>query len=530
MYSDGTNQFHPVQTATLRRGAASVGGDRQTVPMTTPDQVPDPVPDLATARERHAALSEEVDDARWRYYVLDDPTLSDADFDVRLRELEALEESYPELRTPDSPTQKVGGAVSTDFTAVDHLQRMESLDNAFTTDELALVVLPDPARRHRGAGPPVRAQGRRPRDQPALRAGPPGPGADPRRRTYGRGRDAQRQDDRLGAAPAHRHRRVPGARPRRGPRGGLPARRGLRAAQRVDGRRRQADVRQPAQRRRRLPAPEGPEGDRHARPRDGLPRHRRPRGLRADHAERGVRRAGGVGAAGLRAGQGGADPRGGRGADRPRGRAPPHDRRLRDRRPGRQGRRRVAPAAAGLDEPGAALGDRVQVPARGGQHPPEVDRGQRRPHRPGDAVRRDGADQGRGLDRRERHPPQRPRGQAQGRPSRRHGHPAQGRRRDPRDPRSRAGPAAEGAQAVEDAHEVPGLRDAAGPAEGGRQGPPLPQPRALPGPGARARVPRRRPWCLRHRGARLRGGRRAPRRRRDHQRGRPVRPRRGGPA
>ena len=89
------------------------------------------------ARERHRELSEQVDDARWRYYVLDDPTLSDADFDVRLRELEALEDAFPELRTPDSPTQKVGGAVSTDFTAVDHLQRMESLDNAFSSEELA---------------------------------------------------------------------------------------------------------------------------------------------------------------------------------------------------------------------------------------------------------------------------------------------------------------------------------------------------------------------------------------------------------
>ncbi|WP_208544096.1 NAD-dependent DNA ligase LigA [Nocardioides seonyuensis] len=90
----------------------------------------------AEARERHQALSEEVDEARWRYYVLDDPTLSDADFDARMRELEALEEAYPELRTPDSPTQKVGGAVSTEFTAVDHLQRMESLDNAFSDEEL----------------------------------------------------------------------------------------------------------------------------------------------------------------------------------------------------------------------------------------------------------------------------------------------------------------------------------------------------------------------------------------------------------
>ena len=88
------------------------------------------------AKERHRELSEEVDDARWRYYVLDQPTLSDADFDHRLRELEGLEEQFPELRTPDSPTQKVGGAVSTEFTAVDHLQRMESLDNAFSSAEL----------------------------------------------------------------------------------------------------------------------------------------------------------------------------------------------------------------------------------------------------------------------------------------------------------------------------------------------------------------------------------------------------------
>ena len=104
--------------------------------MSTPDQ-----PDVASAppqaRERHGELSEQVEDARWRYYVLDDPTVDDADFDARMRELESLEKDYPELRTPDSPTQKVGGAVSTQFTAVDHLQRMESLDNAFSTDELA---------------------------------------------------------------------------------------------------------------------------------------------------------------------------------------------------------------------------------------------------------------------------------------------------------------------------------------------------------------------------------------------------------
>ena len=89
------------------------------------------------ARLSHQQLTEEIEDARYRYYVLDSPTLSDAEFDAKMRELEALEKRFPELRTPDSPTQTVGGAVSTEFTAVDHLQPMESLDNVFSFDELA---------------------------------------------------------------------------------------------------------------------------------------------------------------------------------------------------------------------------------------------------------------------------------------------------------------------------------------------------------------------------------------------------------
>ncbi|HET7387145.1 MAG TPA: NAD-dependent DNA ligase LigA [Nocardioidaceae bacterium] len=88
------------------------------------------------ALEEHRELVEVVEDARWRYYVLDDPTLSDADFDTRMRRLDELEAQFPELRTPDSPTQKVGGAVSTEFTAVDHLEPMMSLDNAFSFEEL----------------------------------------------------------------------------------------------------------------------------------------------------------------------------------------------------------------------------------------------------------------------------------------------------------------------------------------------------------------------------------------------------------
>jgi DNA ligase (NAD+) len=90
----------------------------------------------AAARHWHAELSAEVTEANHRYYVLDSPTLSDAEYDAAMRELRELEERYPELRTPDSPTQRVGGAVSTEFTPVEHLERLLSLDNAFSAGEL----------------------------------------------------------------------------------------------------------------------------------------------------------------------------------------------------------------------------------------------------------------------------------------------------------------------------------------------------------------------------------------------------------
>ncbi|MFI9592179.1 NAD-dependent DNA ligase LigA [Nonomuraea sp. NPDC052265] len=89
------------------------------------------------ALKRHAELSELVEDARWRYYVLDQPTVSDAQFDEWFRELLTLEEAHPELQTPDSPTQKVGAPVSGDFVKVGHLNRMESLDNAFDGADMA---------------------------------------------------------------------------------------------------------------------------------------------------------------------------------------------------------------------------------------------------------------------------------------------------------------------------------------------------------------------------------------------------------
>ncbi|WP_406274038.1 NAD-dependent DNA ligase LigA [Streptomyces sp. NBC_00191] len=91
----------------------------------------------AEAREKHARLAEQVEGHRFRYYVKDSPVISDGEFDKLLRELESLEEQYPELRTPDSPTQKVAGQYETELAKVEHRERMLSLDNAFDEGELA---------------------------------------------------------------------------------------------------------------------------------------------------------------------------------------------------------------------------------------------------------------------------------------------------------------------------------------------------------------------------------------------------------
>ncbi len=90
----------------------------------------------AEVRERHAVISRELDDHAYRYYVLDAPTVSDAEYDVLLRELEQIEAHHPSLRTPSSPTQRVAGTYSTLFTPVTHLERLLSLDNAFSDEEL----------------------------------------------------------------------------------------------------------------------------------------------------------------------------------------------------------------------------------------------------------------------------------------------------------------------------------------------------------------------------------------------------------
>src|SRR5881227_3735375 len=81
-------------------------------------------------------LREKLREANYRYYVLDAPTLSDAEYDRLLRELEALEKEHPELLTPDSPTQRVGAAPSDKFAKVTHRRQMMSLANAMTDEEL----------------------------------------------------------------------------------------------------------------------------------------------------------------------------------------------------------------------------------------------------------------------------------------------------------------------------------------------------------------------------------------------------------
>ena len=87
-------------------------------------------------RERHAELAAELLEAQYRYFVLDSPLVSDIDYDTRMRELQSIEEQIPELRTPDSPSQRVGGIISTEFTAVQHLRPLESLDNVFSPEGL----------------------------------------------------------------------------------------------------------------------------------------------------------------------------------------------------------------------------------------------------------------------------------------------------------------------------------------------------------------------------------------------------------
>ncbi|WP_068014146.1 NAD-dependent DNA ligase LigA [Nocardia mexicana] len=97
-------------------------------------------PATGDERTQWQELAEQVREHQFRYYVRDAPIISDGEFDTLFQRLLALEEAHPDLRTPDSPTQLVGGGFATEFTAVDHLERMLSLDNVFDEDEMRVWV------------------------------------------------------------------------------------------------------------------------------------------------------------------------------------------------------------------------------------------------------------------------------------------------------------------------------------------------------------------------------------------------------
>ena len=88
------------------------------------------------ARHRITELTQEIRDHQFKYYVLDAPTITDAQFDALLKELQALEAKHPELLEPDSPSLGVGGGFATSFAQHDHIEKMMSLDNVFDADEL----------------------------------------------------------------------------------------------------------------------------------------------------------------------------------------------------------------------------------------------------------------------------------------------------------------------------------------------------------------------------------------------------------
>ena len=89
------------------------------------------------AEERIEKLRREINHHRYLYHVLDRQEISDAALDSLKKELEKLEEAFPEFLTPDSPTQRVGGKALAKFTKVRHRARMTSLQDAFSPDELA---------------------------------------------------------------------------------------------------------------------------------------------------------------------------------------------------------------------------------------------------------------------------------------------------------------------------------------------------------------------------------------------------------
>src|SRR5450631_4517571 len=91
---------------------------------------------MASAAERVKALRASIARHDYRYYVLDDPEVPDAEYDRLMKELKALEVEHPDLVSPDSPTQRVSGAAAHAFGEVEHRVPMLSLDNAFEPEDI----------------------------------------------------------------------------------------------------------------------------------------------------------------------------------------------------------------------------------------------------------------------------------------------------------------------------------------------------------------------------------------------------------
>ena len=238
---------------------------------------PDPSPASQAPRVRHAELNRILSHAAYAYYALDDPEMTDAAFDRLLQELLALEAEHPELVTPESYTQRVGGYVSEQFEPVTHAARMYSMDDAMDPRRAGRVARPHRRgpRRHAGApgGLHLRAQDRRPRRGPHLHRRPVRACRHARRRHHRRERHGKRPH-RAGRPPGPRagRPRAPGRRRPRplggGPWRGLHAAALLRPPERGRRRRRHRALRQPEKCRRREPAPEGSQGHGPSRPRD----------------------------------------------------------------------------------------------------------------------------------------------------------------------------------------------------------------------------------------------------------------------
>src|SRR5262249_27649748 len=95
------------------------------------------MPNSNSIAKKIESLRKEIRRHEHLYYVLDQPEISDSEFDKKMKQLQALEAEHPKLRTADSPTQRVGGAPREGFQTVRHSRPMMSLDNAFSVEELS---------------------------------------------------------------------------------------------------------------------------------------------------------------------------------------------------------------------------------------------------------------------------------------------------------------------------------------------------------------------------------------------------------